>query len=63
MASLAELTHQNLKVEDVMLRLLQVLRKKSEHLYAGTLTKEELPLYQSYYERVVERNQKILFGQ
>ncbi|MDF1507216.1 lipoate--protein ligase family protein [Robertmurraya sp. DFI.2.37] len=63
MASLSELTQRNLTVEDVMLRLLQVLRRNSEHLYAGTLTEEELPLFQSYHERVIERNQKIFSGQ
>lgn len=63
MASLSELTQRNLTVEDVMLRLLQVLRRNSEHLYAGTLTEEEFPLFQSYHERVIERNQKIFSGQ
>lgn len=63
MASLSELTQRNLTVEDVMLRLLQVLQRNSEHLYAGTLTEEELPLFQSYHERVIERNQKIFSGQ
>lgn len=59
MASLSELLHQDLTIADVMLRALQVLHTKTEKLYSGTLIEEELPLFESYYQRVVERNDKV----
>ncbi|MGG0718974.1 lipoate--protein ligase family protein [Robertmurraya massiliosenegalensis] len=59
MASLSQLVHQYLTIEDVMLRFLQVLKRKSEQLYAGTLTEEELPIFQGYHQRVIDRNDKI----
>lgn len=60
MSSLSELLGMELSVQDVMLRFLTALKSKSERLYAGNLTEEELPLFESYYERVVERNEKML---
>lgn len=59
MASLSELIRQPLTIEDVMLRFLQVLKRRSEQLYAGTLTEEELPIFQGYHQRVMDRNDKI----
>lgn len=59
MASLSELLQEDLTIADVMLRALKVLHGKTEKLYSGTLTAEELPLFESYYERVVERNDKV----
>lgn len=59
MASLSELLQMELRVADVMLRFLQVLHSKTDRLYNGTLTEEEHPLFESYYERIVERNNRI----
>lgn len=59
MASLSELLDKDLTIEDVMLRFLKVLYSKSESLYSGTLTEEELPLFESYHKRVIDRNEKL----
>lgn len=60
MASLSELLGQPFTISDVMLRLLRQLKANSEHLYAGQLNDYELELFPSYYERVVDRNEKII---
>ncbi|MCK6206749.1 biotin/lipoate A/B protein ligase family protein [Bacillus infantis] len=61
MASLSELLQSELTVADVMMRFLNVLKSRSGRLYAGGLNEEEAGLYESYYERVAERNEKV-FG-
>ncbi|MGD6834780.1 lipoate--protein ligase family protein [Sutcliffiella halmapala] len=60
MASLTELTGQPLTVQDVMLRLLTSLKGISGKIFAGTLQGDETELYQHYYQRIVERNEKVL---
>ena len=60
MASLAELLGVSLTVDQVMTKLLLSLKDHAEFLFADTLQSEELPLFESYYNRVVERNEKIL---
>lgn len=60
MASLSELLQTPLLVQDVMLRFLQALKEKSEHIYTGSLADKEMPLFESYYERVLERNGKFM---
>ncbi|MGD6778313.1 lipoate--protein ligase family protein [Sutcliffiella horikoshii] len=60
MASLTELTSQNLTVQDVMLRLLTSLKEISGTIFANTLQGQELDLYEQYYARIVERNEKVL---
>jgi octanoyl-[GcvH]:protein N-octanoyltransferase len=60
MASLTELTGQPLTVQDVMLRLLTSLKEKSDRIFANTLQGDETELYQHYYQRIVERNEKVL---
>lgn len=60
MASLSELLQVDLTVQDVMLRFLQVLQAKSGQLFTASLSPEEVPLFESYYERVVERNRKVI---
>ncbi|GLB59118.1 lipoate--protein ligase family protein [Cytobacillus sp. NCCP-133] len=60
MASLSELFNAELTVQDVMLRFLQTLNKKAGRLYAGQLTEEEAGLFEAYYHRVTERNEKVL---
>ncbi|PLR79000.1 octanoyltransferase [Bacillus sp. V3-13] len=60
MASLSELLGVSLTVPEVMLRFMKVLKQQSEQLTSGQLTPEEIPLFESYYMRVAERNHKIL---
>jgi octanoyl-[GcvH]:protein N-octanoyltransferase len=60
MSSLADLLHVDLTIQDVMLRFLTVLKAKADHLFTGSLSVEEIPLFQGYYERVVERNRKVM---
>lgn len=59
MASLSELLGFELKISDVMLRFLRVLHSKTNRLSMGSLSAEEIPLLESYYERIVERNNKV----
>lgn len=60
MASLSELLDQNFTIADIMLRLLTRLNEYSRDLFAGTLNDYELEIYPSYYQRVIERNDKII---
>lgn len=59
MASLSELLEKELTISDVMFRFLKVLHSKAGQLYSGTLTEEEIPLFENYFDRVVERNNKV----
>jgi octanoyl-[GcvH]:protein N-octanoyltransferase len=58
MASLSELLGVELSITDVMLRLLNQLKKSSDFLYAGQLNEYELDLLPSYYQRIVDRNKQ-----
>ena len=60
MASLEELLQTPLTVSDVMQRFLRVLQEYSEQINVEGLTTEEQPLYESYLERIRERNEKSL---
>ncbi|MGG5255240.1 lipoate--protein ligase family protein [Neobacillus sp. SM06] len=60
MASLAELLDRPFTIEDIMLRLLTQLRSCSGQLIAGQLNEYELGIFPGYYERVVDRNDKII---
>ncbi|OAT79619.1 octanoyltransferase [Bacillus sp. MKU004] len=60
MASLSELLGVELTVQDVMLRFLQALKSFSGGIYASALQGEEYTMYETYYQRVVERNEKVL---
>ncbi|WNS75325.1 biotin/lipoate A/B protein ligase family protein [Bacillus sp. DTU_2020_1000418_1_SI_GHA_SEK_038] len=60
MASLSELLGQKLSIQDVMLRFLQALKNRSNHLFSGELQGEEISLFEGYYQRMVERNEKVL---
>ncbi|KSU60552.1 octanoyltransferase [[Bacillus] enclensis] len=60
MASLSELLGVELNVQDVMLRFLQALKSFSGGIYASALQGEEYTMYETYYQRVVERNEKVL---
>jgi octanoyl-[GcvH]:protein N-octanoyltransferase len=59
MASLSELYGQQITISDIMLKLLNQLKKFSDHLYAGSFNEYELEIFPAYYQRVVERNEKI----
>ncbi|WML58370.1 lipoate--protein ligase family protein [Neobacillus sp. PS2-9] len=59
MASLSELLGTHFTIGDVMLRLLNELKSNSDYLVAGQLNEYELSLFPGYYQRVVERNEKI----
>lgn len=60
MASLSELLQKDVMVQDLMLRLLQTLKNKSEKIYSSNLTNEELPIFEVNYQRIVDRNEKAL---
>ncbi|WML46427.1 lipoate--protein ligase family protein [Neobacillus sp. PS3-40] len=59
MASLSELLEVDLTIADVMLRLLNQLKLSCDLLYGGQLNEFELGLLPGYYQRIVERNDKI----
>jgi octanoyl-[GcvH]:protein N-octanoyltransferase len=59
MASLSELLGANFTIADVMFRLLNQLKSCSDLLYAGQLNEFELELLPGYFQRVVDRNEKI----
>ncbi|WP_413305139.1 lipoate--protein ligase family protein [Bacillus sp. 1P10SD] len=59
MASLSELLGTHFTIGDVMLRLLNQLKSNSDYLLAGQLNEYELSLFPGYYQRVVDRNEKI----
>jgi octanoyl-[GcvH]:protein N-octanoyltransferase len=59
MASLSELLETPLTISDVMLRLLNQLKNNSGRLYSGGLNELELDLLPGYYQRIVERNEKL----
>jgi len=60
MASLSELLGTDFTIADIMLRLLNQLKQNSGHLYAGQLNALELELFTGYYQRVVDRNEKLI---
>jgi octanoyl-[GcvH]:protein N-octanoyltransferase len=59
MASLSELLNVPLTIQDVMLRFLQTLKSMGNSLHASQLSTVELPLYEAYFSRIVERNEKV----
>ncbi|WP_079506210.1 lipoate--protein ligase family protein [Mesobacillus jeotgali] len=60
MASLSELFGVELTIQDVMLRFLTFLNVNSNELTSGYLNGEEIELFDHYYTRVIERNEKFL---
>lgn len=59
MASLSELLHVPLTIQDVMMSLLQILKQTSGSIYSSQLQPEELAIYEGYLVRVKERNDKL----
>jgi octanoyl-[GcvH]:protein N-octanoyltransferase len=60
MASLSELLHTSLTIEDVMLRIFKVLKSISGRIYSNPLTEEELEWYETHYQRMVNRNERFI---
>jgi octanoyl-[GcvH]:protein N-octanoyltransferase len=60
MASLSELFGVEMTIQDVMLRFLKFLNANSEQLVSGYLDGHEIELFDHYYNRVIERNEKFL---
>lgn len=60
MASLSELLGVELSIQDVMLRFLQSLKGFSGEFYSSALQGEEYTMYETYYQRVIDRNEKFL---
>lgn len=63
MASLSELFGVELTIQDVMLRFLQFLNANSSELTSGYLNGTEIDLFDHYYGRIIERNEKFLESQ
>ena len=60
MASLAELLGEQFTISTIMFSLLNQLKRFSDHLYSGPFNDYELGIFPGYYQRVVERNEKIM---
>lgn len=60
MASLSELLQIPITVQDVVIRLQQLLQQLATDVQAMPLQQDELELYHFYLQRVVERNDKML---
>lgn len=62
MASLSELLHTEISIQDVMFRFLNVLKQMSERIYVEQLSGKELEWYEVNYQRIVDRNEKIIIN-
>jgi octanoyl-[GcvH]:protein N-octanoyltransferase len=60
MASLSELFGVEMTIQDVMLRFLSFLNAHSDELTSGYLNGPEIELFDHYYNRIIERNEKFL---
>ncbi|MGE8204954.1 lipoate--protein ligase family protein [Heyndrickxia sp. NPDC080065] len=60
MASLADLLHTHISVQDVMLRFLTALKEMSQQIFSEPLSGDELGWYEEYYKRIIERNEKFV---
>ena len=60
MASLNELLSTTFTVQDIVIRIQQLLQQLSTKIVSQSVTQEEMELYQFYLQRVVERNKKML---
>ncbi|MFD1708693.1 biotin/lipoate A/B protein ligase family protein [Siminovitchia sediminis] len=60
MASLSELLGERLSIQDMMVRLYTALKSVSERIYSSQLQGEELEWYAKYYERIIDRNKRVL---
>ncbi|MEI4768961.1 lipoate--protein ligase family protein [Psychrobacillus sp. FJAT-51614] len=60
MASLNELLGASFTVEDIVIRIQQMLHHLSTNVVSQSVTQEEMELYLFYLQRVVDRNKKML---
>uniref|UniRef100_UPI00406CBFBF lipoate--protein ligase family protein n=1 Tax=Psychrobacillus sp. FSL H8-0483 TaxID=2921389 RepID=UPI00406CBFBF len=60
MASLNELLNASFAVEDIVIRIQQLLQQLSTNVVSQSVTQDEMDLYQFYMQRVVDRNKKML---
>ncbi|MFJ8066001.1 biotin/lipoate A/B protein ligase family protein [Psychrobacillus sp. NPDC096426] len=60
MASLSELLNASFTVQDIVIRVQQVLQQLSTKIVSQSVTQDEMELYQFYLQRVVDRNKKML---
>jgi octanoyl-[GcvH]:protein N-octanoyltransferase len=60
MASLSELFGVEMTIQDVMFRFLTFLNANSDELTSGYLNNTEIELFDHYYNRIIERNEKFL---
>ena len=59
MGSLSELLGTELTVSDVMIRFMKALQDHSEQIEMNSLTEAEMPLFESYLNRMQDRNAKL----
>lgn len=62
MASLSELLCEEMTVADVMKRLLLTVQAEGVQIIPHSLTNEEMSLFSEQYERVLARNEKVLYN-
>jgi octanoyl-[GcvH]:protein N-octanoyltransferase len=60
MASMNELLGTSFKVEDIVIRIQQMLQQLSSVVINQSVTPDEMELYLFYMQRVVDRNKKML---
>ena len=60
MASLSELLNETITVQDLMMRLLKTLQQFAPKLTPSQLTIDEIPLYETNLQRIIDRNNKAL---
>lgn len=60
MASLNELLGTTFTVEDIVIRVQQVLQHLTSQVVSQSVTMDEMELYQFYMQRVLDRNKKML---
>ena len=60
MASINELLGTSFRVEDIVIRIQQLLHQLSDKVFNQSVTSEETDLYLFYMQRVVDRNKKML---
>lgn len=60
MASMNELLGTSLRVEDIVIRIQQLLQQLSSAVINQSVTPDEMDLYLFYMQRVVDRNKKML---
>ncbi|WP_144512057.1 lipoate--protein ligase family protein [Bacillus sp. FJAT-22090] len=60
MASLNELLNTSFTVEDIVIRIQQVLQQLSTNIVSQSVMQDEMELYQFYMQRVIDRNRKML---